>query len=409
MPVETAAKPALLPVEEALARVLDGARLLSEEHVPLRMATGRVLAQPLAALRTQPPFDTSSMDGYAVTANGASAPGTAFRLIGESAAGRPFAGTLSRLDTVRIFTGARLPQGATSVIAQEDATREGDMVLFDVEPRPNRFVRRAGMDFREGEVLMEAGMRLRPTDIALAAAMGHAELPVAGRPRVGVLSTGDELARPGEAQPDDIITSNLYGLLAMIEQEGGEAVDLGIARDSPEALAQAVERARRARLDVFVSLGGASVGDHDLIRPVFTEHGMVLDFWRMAMRPGRPMLAGRFGAMRFLGLPGNPVSAMVCGTLFLTPLLRSLQGMRDPGHRSETARLSEPMAANDERQDYVRGTLADGPQGLATAPYPVQDSSMLRVFSAADCLIVRAPHAPAAAAGERVEIIRLRA
>lgn len=397
----------LLAVAAALDTVLDGATMMSAESVPLRFSAGRVLAEELVALRTQPPFDISSMDGYAVPA-GRYEPGTAFRLIGRSAAGRPFDGVVGAEQAVRIFTGARLPHGADGVVAQEDATAENDMVLFSVVPASGRFIRRAGLDFRKGDALLHAGTRLRPADVALAAAMGHPELAVARRPRVGILSTGDELARPGEAEPDEIITSNLYGLLALVEGEGGEAIDLGIARDNAEDLVAALRRALGANLDVLVSTGGASVGDHDLVRPVFGGEGLRLGFWRMAMRPGRPMIAGRFGAMHFLGLPGNPVSALVCGTLFLGPLLRALQGMADARTATERARLSASMPANDERQDYVRGTLEGGEDGLTARPFPVQDSSVLRTLAAADCLIVRAPHAPAAAAGDPVEIIRLR-
>lgn len=398
--------PPPLSVEEALARVLNGATSLGEEHMPLRGANRRILARDLSALRTQPPFDNAAMDGYAI-ASGAPV-GTPFKLIGESAAGNPFDGVLGNGETIRIFTGAAIPAGADCVVAQEDACREGGTVTFAVAPNAGRFVRRAGLDFHAGEMLLAAGTRLRPADIALAAAMGHAELPLARPPRVGVLATGDELARPGDPG-GDVVASNLDGLLALVADTGGEPVDLGIARDTSDDLLKALHRAQDERLDVLVSSGGASVGDHDLVRPVFVEAGLALDVWKIAMRPGRPMIAGRFGAMRFIGLPGNPVSAMVCGTLFLAPLLRALQGMPDPAPPIETASLAAPMPPNDARQDYVRARLTDDVRhGRCAAPFPVQDSSVLRTASAADCLIVRAPHAPAAQAGDLVAIIRLR-
>jgi molybdopterin molybdotransferase len=399
---------ALLPVADALARILAGASRLGEETMPLRRAAGRVLAAPLAAKRTQPPFDCSSMDGYAVRAADVRE-GEPLLLVGESAAGTGFAGTLGPGETVRIFTGAPLPDGADAVIAQEDSSRAGDAVSFSLVPKPGKFIRKAGLDFSTGEKLLAEGRLLGPKDVSLAAAMGHVDVAVARRPRIALLATGDELAEPGsEPGPRQIPASNSYALLAIAEMEGAEPIDLGIARDTPEALAAALARAKSANPDVLVTLGGASVGDYDLVRDALVAGGLKLDFAGIAMRPGKPLMHGTIGPARFIGLPGNPVSAIVCATLFLVPLIRALQGRLDKVEAPEPALLGAAMPANDHREDYVRGRLETGADGGRVAiPFPVQDSSMLRTLATSDCLIIRAPNAPAAAAGEKVEILRL--
>jgi molybdopterin molybdotransferase len=398
---------ALLAVADALARILAGSSRLGEETVPLSEAPGRTLAAAVAALRTQPAFDCSSMDGYAVRAAEV-AEGRPFRVIGTSAAGAGFSGTVGAGEAVRIFTGAPLPDGADAVIAQEDARRDGDIVTFTEVAKPGKFVRRAGLDFCAGEALLAAGRRIGPREVALAAAMGHACLSVARKPRVALLATGDELVPAGAATgPYQIPSSNLPALAAMAGMEAAEPIDLGIAADSSAALLDALDRARAAGADVLVTLGGASVGEHDLVRETFAGAGMRLDFWRIAMRPGRPMMHGTIGGMRFLGLPGNPVSAIVCARLFLRPLLRALQERTDVGDTPEPAILAADLPANDRRQDYLRARRSDGDGGRSVTPMPMQDSSMLRALADADCLIVRPPNAPAAKAGERVEILAL--
>jgi len=398
----------LLPVEEALRRILGSVREpLPAEPVPLAAALGRTLAEPLAALRTQPPFRASAMDGYALRQADA---GGALIVVGESVAGRGYGGALGPGEAVRIFTGAPVPDGADAILIQENASRDGDRLLALEPPQAGRFIRPAGLDFTQGDALLEAGARLGPARLALAAAMGHPRVPVRRKPRVGVLATGDELVRPGEpAGPDQIVASNLYAVAALCERAGAEPIDLGIAADDRTALRTRVDAALARPVDCLVTLGGASVGEHDLVREILTDAGMDLGFWRIAMRPGKPLLHGRIGRTVVLGLPGNPVSSIVCAVLFLTPLLRALQGDPDAGaDQSEPAILAGDLAANDSRQDYLRAELLAGREGLPAArAFPAQDSSMLRRLAEADALIVRAPHAPAARAGDPCRVIRL--
>ena len=401
----------LLTVAEALARVLASAPVpLGTEEVPLAAARGRTLAGPLPALRTQPPLPVSAMDGYALrAADIAGAPAT-LRLVGTSAAGRGFSGRLDQGEAVRIFTGAPVPPGADTILMQENARAgDGSVTALQAEP-PGRHIRRAGLDFREGEIGLPAGRRLAAAELALAAAMNHATLPVVRRPRVALLATGDELVAPGSVPgPDQIVCSNTFALAAIVEAAGGIALDLGIAGDSMAALAAAIGRAQASDADVLLTVGGASVGDHDLVQPALVEAGMTLGFWKVGMRPGKPLMHGRLGAMRVLGLPGNPVSAVVCGVLFVRPLVRALSGDPEAGlPATETAELGAALPPNEARQDYVRAGLvprADGPP-LVT-PAGVQDSSMLSVLAAAQALIVRPPHEPALAAGAPCRIIRL--
>ena len=401
----------LLPVADALAAILGSALAPVEiEIVPLRQAAGRTLARDLSARRTQPPCPISAMDGYAVrAADIASIPAT-LDLLGESAAGRGFRDVLGTGQAVRIFTGAPLPEGADTVVMQENARAEaGRVTALQCEPL-GRHVRAAGQDFREGEVLLAAGLRLGAADVALAAAMDHPTVPAFRKPRVAVLATGDELVLPGEARgPDAIVASNSFALIALAEAAGAEAIDLGIARDDLGALAASIAAAREAGADLLVTLGGASVGDHDLVQRALVAAGMDLGFWRIAMRPGKPLMHGRLAEMQVLGLPGNPVSAIVCGLLFVLPLIRALAGDRDPGaDPSEAAVLGAPMAANDRRQDYVRSRIERGGGGLpSVVPGPRQDSSLLKALSDADGLVIRPPNAPAAKAGEPCRMIRL--
>jgi molybdopterin molybdotransferase len=401
----------LLPVEAALARVLAVPRgPLRREAVRLSQAYGRTLAADLAAKRTQPPKAVSAMDGYALRAEDVRAPGTRLTLIGESAAGRGFLGRVGAGDAVRIFTGAPVPDGADAIIIQEDADIDGTSVVINLPVKSQAYIRPAGLDFREGEVLLRAGTHLGAAEIALAAAMNHAELDVAAKPRVAILATGDELVMPGARPgPDQIVASNPFAIAAFVEQAGGEPIDLGIATDDFAALERAIEAAERAKADVLVTLGGASVGAHDLVQSALTRRGMQLGFWRIAMRPGKPLIHGSMGAMSILGLPGNPVSSIVCAILFLVPLIHHLQGDPQAGAaQDEPAILGADLPANDARKDYLRARLTRDHEGRPVAtPAARQDSSMLSVLAQSNCLIVREPHAPPAKAGDACRILRL--
>jgi molybdopterin molybdotransferase len=402
---------ALMPVAEALARVLAYAEPLAQEPAPLAEAHGRVLASDLAALRTQPPADVSAMDGYAVRAADVASVPARLRLVGEVAAGHPFEGTVAAGEAARIFTGGVVPPGADTIVIQENTAREGDIVIVTTAAGSGKHVRLAGLDFARGAVLLAKGRRLTDRDLALAAAMNHPTVPVYRRPRLAVLATGDELVMPG-ATPGfgEIVYSNGYATMALARREGCEVVDLGIVPDRLAETAAAVRRARDLGADVLVTSGGASVGDYDLVQKALAAEGLALSFWKVALRPGRPMMHGRLGAMHVLGLPGNPVSAYVCAVLFLIPLIRRLAGRSDVEPAPEAALLGCDLAANDERADYMRATLAAGTEGLPVAtPAPLQDSSMLTPLAGADCLLIRAPHAPAAKAGSRCTILKLEA
>ncbi len=346
----------LIPVEEALKRVLDGAASLPSEEIPIAEAYGRVLAKSLASRRTQPPADLSSMDGYAARAADLAKPAT-LKLVGASAAGRPLKGTLKPGETARIFTGALLPAGADAVIPQEDAKAEGDKIALPAA-KLGQYVRKKGLDFAEGQVLLDAGRRISARDLALAAAMDHAKIPLSRRPRVAIIATGDELVPPGSgAGPDRTIASNPLSLAALLRTENAEILDLGIVPDQLDATAAAIRKARDAGVDILVTLGGASVGEHDLVAKALNAEGVKIDFHRVALRPGRPMLLARMGATRVLGLPGNPVSSYVCALLFLVPLLRKLQGRTDFLPQTEPAILGKPLPENDHRQDYLRAKI----------------------------------------------------
>jgi molybdopterin molybdotransferase len=394
----------LLPVEEAVRRLLAGIEPLEPESVPLGAAAGRVLAEDLAARRTQPPFPASAMDGYAVRAVEAEA-GARLTVVGMSRAGERFHGKLGPGEAVRIFTGAPVPDEADAILIQENAERDGDEIRILEGVAPGRFVRPAGMDFHAGERLLPAGRILDPRALSLAASMGHATLPIRRRPRVAILANGDELVPPGtEPGPDQIVSSNNVGLAALVEQYGGEPLDLGIAADRKDDIAARVRRA--SDVDILVVVGGASVGEHDLVRAALEESGMALDFWRIAMRPGKPLMVGRLGRTRVLGLPGNPVSALVCGRVFLRPLVRAMLGL-PADDAAQQATLGAPMAANDGRQDYVRARVAMRDGRRVATPFAVQDSSMLATLAAADALIVRPVGATAAAEGDSVPILLL--
>lgn len=395
----------LLPVAEALARILDGVQTVPAEEIPIGEAHGRVLAAPLASLRTQPPADVSSMDGYAARDADLVAPAK-LKIVGQSAAGQPFAGSVKRGEAVRIFTGAIVPDGADTVIAQEDAKLEGAAVTLPAA-RPGKFVRKRGLDFVEGQTMLEAGRRLTARDLGLAAAMDHARVKVARRPRVAIIATGDELVTPGAGgDPNRIVASNPIALAALLRRENALVSDLGIVPDKLDATVNAI-RLARDNVDVLITLGGASVGDHDLIAPALKAEGISLAFHRVALRPGRPLLLGLAGDLRVLGLPGNPVSSFVCAFLFVVPLLRKLQGRSDFALVPEPALLGRHVAENDQRQDYLRARIERAPDGrLVATPHERQDSSMQAVLVASDGLLIRAPNAPAARAGSPCEVLR---
>ncbi|WP_372426083.1 molybdopterin molybdotransferase MoeA [Salinarimonas chemoclinalis] len=402
----------LLPVAEARARIVAAAGApLPAQSVPLEACFGRTLAEDVVATRTQPPFAAAAMDGFAVRAADVATPPVSLALIGESAAGRRFAGRVGPGEAVRIYTGAPVPEGADAIVVQENAEAPADGRVRILESAPaGRFVRPRGLDFAEGDVLIPAGRVLDARALALAAAMNHPALPVRRRPVVALIATGDELVMPGETPgADQIVASNVVALAALVAAAGGEARVLGIARDTEDAIRERIAAARAAGADVLVTLGGASVGAHDLVQETLREAGMELGFWKIAMRPGKPLMHGRLDGMLFLGLPGNPVSSMVCGLLFLRPAIRALVGDPQAGRiPTEWAVLGGPMAPNDAREDYVRAGLAPRPGALPEAtPAPVQDSSMLGVLARADALIVRPVRDPAREAGDVVEIVRL--
>ena len=389
----------MISVEEAVARIVSAFQPLDGERIALEVAAGRTLAIDACAKCDQPPFAVSMMDGYAVR----SADPNPRRVIGSAPAGHPFAGKVGPGEAVRLFTGSVVPEGADAVMAQEDAQRDGDEVRFTETPRPGKFVRARGLDFLAGSVLAQKGKRLSPRDLALLAAGDLAEVEVRCRPIIFFAATGDELSRPGEPRkPGGVVASSVYGLKPLIEQWGGDARDLGILPDKTEAIASLA----REKCDLLVTLGGASVGDHDLVQSALGSQGFALDFWKIAMRPGKPLVFGRLGETPLLGLPGNPVSTLVCALLFLRPGIAAMLG-RMEDMPLQSACLSGELAANDSRQDYIRATCEWRDGLLWARPFPTQDSSMLKIFSHAQALIVRKPRAPALPDGANVEIVML--
>ena len=390
----------MISVSDALSHLFDLVTATEVEAVPLRQAAGRVLARDVVATRTQPPFAASSMDGYALRQTEVE-PDAMFKVIGEAAAGHRFDGVVKAGQAVRIFTGAPVPEGADFVVIQEDTTRRGDLIMLGHDIGPKTNIRPAGGDFHTGDT-MDAPRLLRPADIALLASMNVATVPVYAKPRVAIIATGDELVQPGEVpNPDQIIASNTYGLAALLEQHGAQCRMIPIARDTVPSLTQAFTMAQDA--DLIITIGGASVGDHDLVAPVAAQMGMEQAFYKVAMRPGKPLMAGRLRDVPMIGLPGNPVSAMVCGTVFVVPVLRKMLGLPAAPAARVDLPLGVDLPANGPREHYMRAMVRDG----AVLPEDNQDSSLLGILSRADVLMVRPPHDEARTAGEIIGCIPL--
>ncbi|KFI33063.1 molybdenum cofactor biosynthesis protein MoaA [Haematobacter missouriensis] len=389
----------MIPHEEAQARVLALVSPLTVETVPLREAAGRVLAEPVLAGRDQPPFDASVMDGYAITAADHRT-GAKLRVIGEAGAGHAHPGRLSPGEALRIFTGAPVPEGAAAVVPQEDTSRDDTLVTLDHVDPESSYIRPRGGDFAVGATL-PAPRRLSPADLALIAAMNLPDVRVRRRPVVAIVATGDELVMPGETpRPDQIVSANSFALAAMIEAEGGIARILPLARDEFDALRTVLDLTAGA--DLIVTIGGASVGDHDLMSQRGKDLGLELEFHRIALRPGKPLMAGRRGNVPLLGLPGNPASAMVCAVLFLLPMLRAMQGHSDPLPRPRTARLSRDVAGNGNRAHFMRARLEETGALPLLHPAESQDSSLIAVLSDSNALLFRPIGDPPRKAGETV-------
>jgi molybdopterin molybdotransferase len=396
----------MISVEEARERILADLLPTPAEIVALADAWGRVTAASVIARLTQPPADVSAMDGYALRAADGTL-GAELHVIGSAPAGHPFEGMVGPGQIVRLFTGSVVPRGADAILLQEDATAVGTSVRVNEAVAAGRHIRRAGQDFAAGDAVVPAGRRLTARDIGLAAAANHPWLTVHRRPRVAILATGDEIAMPGEPiPPGGIVSSNSHALAALVRAGGGEPVVLPVAADTREAVAAVADAVHG--MDLLVTTGGASVGDHDLVIESLKSRGLELDFWQIAMRPGKPLLFGRLDAVPVLGLPGNPVSAMVCSILFLLPALSRLCGLPAAPPPAVQAVAGAALRANDHRADHLRATVTLDSHGrIVATPFPVQDSAMLRRLALADALILRAPNAPAVAEGSEVTVIRL--
>ncbi len=397
----------MIPVDEARSRIIGTFSRLPAEQIAISEASGRVLAEGIVSRITKPPHPVSAMDGYAVRAADIADVPASLKVVGEAPAGGAYGSILQPGEAVRIFTGGPVPDGADAIIIQENTERDGETVTVNESVAKGRHVRRKGLDFIAGDAGPPAGRRLGPREIGLIAAMNVPWLKVTRRPRIAILGTGDEIVMPGEPLgPNQIINSNSLSLAAIVTEAGGEANSLGIVRDDEEALRGIVEGAARA--DLLVVTGGMSVGEHDLVRKTLTEQGLDLDFWKIAMRPGKPLAFGHLDNLPVLGFPGNPVSTLVCGHLFLRPVIVAMLGESEPGLGEDFAELGANMGANDERQDYVRARLERAENGgLLATPFDRQDSSMLATLTQSGCLIVRPPRAAPAIQGERVAIVRL--
>lgn len=395
----------MIAVEDATARIVAAFSPLECETVLLEQAAGRTLASDLVASVDQPPFAVSAMDGYAVVAVDVAGVPVTLKVVGTAPAGHPFEGHVRSGEAVRLFTGSVVPNGADTIVIQENTDCGTAVVTVITGSPPGHHIRPAGFDFRKGDMLANAGKRLTARDLALLAAADIAKVEVRRRPRILLAATGDELSAPGEPRkPGGIVASSLYCLEALIARWGGESISLGILPDRIDSIATIADRASEA--DLVLTLGGASVGDHDLVQRALGPKGFTLDFWKIAMRPGKPLIFGHLGATPLLGLPGNPVSSYVCGLLFLKPAIAAMLGS---AHEQPfaTARLASDLAANDSRQDYVRAQFSRRKGELWVKPMSVQDSSMQKALAEADCLVLRAPHAPAAATGDAVTVLPL--
>jgi len=401
----------LIPADKALEIVLKDVVPIGVEKLSLKQAANRTLASDLTSLRTQPPFDASAMDGYAVLQSDVTSLPATLTIIGESKAGTPFDMPVQKGEAVRIFTGAVIPEGADTIIIQENTNAGHGTVEVITGTPQGKFVRKAGLDFNEGETLLNAGDRLTPYRLSLAASMNHAELPVFKQAKVAMISTGDELVMPGEATaPGQIIASNTFGIAASIENSGADVIDLGIAGDTRDALRAKIIEAITNNADIIVTTGGASVGDHDLVLPVAQEIGFEFEIAKIAMRPGKPFLFGRFehkGKTVYLtGLAGNPVSSLVAFNVFVKPLIQILSGQDAESLQRVPAVLGCDLPENDERAEYMRATLSISADGKRIAsPFTKQDSSMLANLVRADCLVYRVVKASAAKAGDACEVV----
>ena len=399
---------ALLPVADAIEQILRGVDPLPAESVGLSDALGRVLAEDLLAQGNQPPNDLSAMDGYAVRGDDVATSSVTLKVIGEAAAGHPFAKEIGPGECARIFTGGVLPRGTDTVVIQEDTTRDGDRVTIPEPAKPGRHVRRAGIDFKQGDVLLKKGHRLSDRDLMLAAGMNYPSLKVHRAPRVAILGTGDELMPPGsQLKEGQIVHSSGFALAALSRAESAQVLELGVAKDRLEDIIACIRRAREAKADILLTTGGASVGEHDLVQKALAAEGLSLSFWQIAMRPGKPMMHGRLGAMHVLGVPGNPVSSYVCTFLFLLPLIRRLSGRNDLHAEEIPARLGRALPANDKREEYMRASLETKNGELIATPFANQDSSLMAPLAKAECLVIRERFAPAADAGARCVIVKL--
>ena len=395
----------MIPVDEAISRITGAFEPLAGETVWLGEAVGRVLAEDVVARTTQPPFDVSAMDGYAVRGEDVSVAPVTLKQIGDVPAGQHFEGTVGAGETVRIFTGSRVPNGADTIVIQENTESDGHQITVLKAPRKAQFIRPAGLDFSAGDIGLKAGQRLTPRAIGYAASMNHPSLTVRRKPRVAILATGDEIVMPGEPiGPNQIVSSNSHALAAAVQNYGGEPLSLGIAPDDRQGLKAMAAGAKGA--DILVTTGGASVGDYDLVQSVLGEIGLELDFWKIAMRPGKPLIFGSIGDTQVLGLPGNPVSALVCALIFMRPAIYRMLGLANESAPELPARIDRDLAANDERQDYLRATLRSAPDGeLSASPFERQDSSMISLLAQSEALIVRPPFDPAVSAGDMVKLI----
>jgi len=392
----------MISVEDARAHVLAGLVPTAVEIVPLAEAAGRVTAADIVSRLTHPPQDVSAMDGYAVRA----ADADPRVVVGAAPAGHPWAGTMAEGQALRLFTGSVVPDGADAVVLQEDVDREGDRIVVRETTTVGQHIRRAGQDFAAGQVLVAAGHLLSPRQIGLVAAGNHAWVPVHRRPMVAILATGDEIVLPGDPVPSGgIVSSNSHALAGLVRACGGVPMMLPIAADDRATIAAGAAAAQGC--DLLVTTGGASVGDHDLVADALSEQGLALDFWKIAMRPGKPLMHGRIGRLPLLGLPGNPVSAYICAVLFLKPAIERLSGLPGTASQPVSAVLTVGLKANDHRADHLRCTLTEADGVLMATPFKRQDSGMMRTLAAADGVILRAPHAPAVAAGETVSVLRL--